>query len=384
MSEHPMETILTNARLILDHEVVDGTITFGPEGIRSVDSGRSRVPGAIDAEGDYVSPGLIEMHTDNLEKHIVPRPGVLWPNALSAALAHDAQMAAAGVTTVYDAVCAGYDSGDSVSRRSTFEKLVNAIKDGMHERVFRIDHKLHLRCELTGDDVVDAIAPHMDHPLVALGSLMDHTPGQRQWRDTKSHKAYVLGKSGKTEAEWQAHVEARMISAANVPRMRPIVVDMFRARGIPLASHDDTTPEHVDEGLADGVVISEFPTTVEAAAAAKQRGLTTIAGAPNVVRGGSHSGGVSVSELAEAGILDGLSSDYVPASLLQAVHSLNERHGISLPAAIGMVTWAIADSLDLNDRGRLAPGLRADVLRFRNVAETPVVRALWVTGRQVM
>jgi alpha-D-ribose 1-methylphosphonate 5-triphosphate diphosphatase len=379
-----METILTNARLILDNEVIDGTIAFGRDGIRSIDPGRSQLPDAIDAEGDYVSPGLIEMHTDNLEKHIVPRPGVLWPNALAAALAHDAQMAAAGVTTVYDAVCAGYDSGDAVSRRLTFEKLVTAIKDGVREGVFRIDHKLHLRCELTGNDVADAIAPHMDHPIVALGSLMDHTPGQRQWRDPKAHKAYVVGKSGKSDAEWQAHIEARMAAAANVPRMRPIVVDMFRSRDIPLASHDDTTIEHVEEGLADGVVISEFPTTVEAAAAAKSRGLATIAGAPNVVRGGSHSGGVSVAELAEAGVLDGLSSDYVPSSLLQAVYRLSEGHGIALPAAMGMVTWAVADALSLDDRGRLSPGLRADVLRFRMVGETPVVRGLWVTGRQAL
>ena len=379
-----METILTNARLVLEDEVLNGTIAFGQDGIRALDHGGSSLPGAIDAGGDYVAPGLIEMHTDNLEKHIVPRPGVLWPNALAAALAHDAQMAAAGVTTVYDAVCAGYDSGDSVSRRHTFESLVGAIKQGVHERVFRIEHKLHLRCELTGADVADAIAPHMDHPIVALGSLMDHTPGQRQWRDAKSHKAYVVGKSGKSEAEWEAHVAARMAAAANVPRMYPIVVDMFRSRGIPLASHDDTTVEHVEEGLAAGVVISEFPTTVEAAAAAKERGLATIAGAPNIVRGGSHSGGVSVADLAEAGILDGLSSDYVPSSLLQAVHRLNERHGIALPAAVGMVTWAVADALSLVDRGRLSPGLRADVLRFRMVGETPVVTGLWVAGRQVM
>jgi alpha-D-ribose 1-methylphosphonate 5-triphosphate diphosphatase len=379
-----METILTNARLILEGEVVQGTVAFGPDGIRAVDQGQSALPGAIDAGGDYVAPGLIEMHTDNLEKHIVPRPGVLWPNALAAALAHDAQMAAAGVTTVYDAVCAGYESGDAVSRRDTFEKLVNAIKQGVQEQVFRIDHKLHLRCELTGDDVADAIAPHMDDPIVALGSLMDHTPGQRQWRDPKTHKAYVVGKSGKSEAEWEAHVAARMAAAANVPRMYPIVVEMFRSRGIPLASHDDTTVEHVEEGVAAGVVISEFPTTIEAATAAKQRGLATIAGAPNVVRGGSHSGGVSVAELAEAGVLDGLSSDYVPASLLQAVHRLNEKHGITLPAAVGMVTWAVADALSLKDRGRLSPGLRADVLRFRMVGETPVVRNLWVAGRQAL
>jgi alpha-D-ribose 1-methylphosphonate 5-triphosphate diphosphatase len=378
-----METIITNARLVLDDEVVEGTIAFGPDGIRSIDTGRSGLPAAIDADGDLVTPGLIEMHTDNLEKHFVPRPGVLWPNGLAAAIAHDAQMAAAGVTTVYDAVCAGYESGDAVSRRDTFEKLVTAVKLGVRENVFRIDHKIHLRCELTGADVVDAITPHIDDPLVALGSLMDHTPGQRQWRDLNSLKTYVVGRSGKSDTEWERHLEARRASASNVPRMWPQVVEMFRSRGIPLASHDDTTVEHVEEGLASGVVISEFPTTVEAATAAKLRGLTTIAGAPNVVRGGSHSGGVSVSELAEAGVLDGLSSDYVPASLLQAVHRLSDQHGVSVPAAVGMVTWAIADSLMLEDRGRLQPGLRADVLRFRMIADTPVVRGLWVAGRQV-
>lgn len=174
-----MDTVLTNARLILEDEVVEGTLCLGREGIRSVDQGRSAVPGAIDVGGEFVAPGLIEMHTDNLEKHFVPRPGVLWPNGLAAAIAHDAQMAAAGVTTVYDAVCAGYEAGEATSRRETFEKLVNAVKLGVEEDVFRIDHKIHLRCELSGADVVQAITPHIDHPLVALGSLMDHTPGQR-------------------------------------------------------------------------------------------------------------------------------------------------------------------------------------------------------------
>lgn len=379
-----METILTNARIVLETEVVQGTIAFDTRGIRAVDHGRSALPTAIDCDGDLVTPGLIEMHTDNMEKHFVPRPGVLWPNGLAAAIAHDAQMAAAGVTTVYDAICAGYDSGSSISRRDTFEMLIQAIKDGMAERVFRIDHKLHLRCELTGDDVADVIAPHIDHPLVALGSLMDHTPGQRQWRDLASLRTYVVGKTGKSEEEWQAHLKSRQASASNVPKMWPIVVDMFRSRGIPLASHDDTTPEHVDEGVAAGVVISEFPTTVEAAAAAKAKGLKTVAGAPNVVRGGSHSGGVSVATLATEGVLDGLSSDYVPSSLLQAVHTLTTRHGLPLPKSIGMVTWAVADALGLEDRGHLRPGLRADVLRYRIVGETPVVRGLWCEGQQVM
>ncbi len=379
-----METILTNARLILDDEIVDGSICFGADGIRSVDKGRSSLPSAIDADGDHVAPGLIEMHTDNLEKHFQPRPGVIWPNGLAAALAHDAQMAAAGVTTVYDAICAGFESGEAMSRKENFEKFIEAIKAGVAQGLFRIDHRLHLRCELSGADVVETITPHMDHPLVTLGSLMDHTPGQRQWRDMVSLKTYVVGRTGKSEAEWQMHLERRMAAAPNVAKNWPVVVDMFRARGIPLASHDDTTQAHVEEGLAAGVVISEFPTTVEAATSAKRHGLMTIAGAPNVVRGGSHSGGVSVAELAEKGVLDGLSSDYVPSSLLQAVQRLNAASDIALPAAMGLVTWAIADALRLADRGRLKAGLRADVLRFRFVGETPVVRGLWSAGRQVL
>ncbi|MFV0295628.1 MAG: alpha-D-ribose 1-methylphosphonate 5-triphosphate diphosphatase [Hyphomicrobiaceae bacterium] len=379
-----METILTNARLILEDEVVPGSIVFGPGGIRAVDQGRSSLPDAVDAEGDYIAPGLIEMHTDNLEKHFIPRPSVIWPNGLAAAIAHDAQMAAAGVTTVYDAVCAGYERGLAATRREIFEHLVNAISEGMNEGVFRIDHRLHLRCELTGPDVVEAIEPHIDNPLVTLGSLMDHTPGQRQWRDLEKWKTYVMGKNGKTEMEWEELRARRMEEAANAPRNAPIVAGMFRDRNIPLASHDDTTPEHVEDGLAAGVVISEFPTTMEAAKAAKRHGLSTVAGAPNVVRGGSHSGGVAVSELAEADVLDALSSDYVPSSLLEAVERLATRHGIRLPKAMSMVTWSVADALGLADRGRLAKGLRSDVLRFRFHGETPIIRGLWCAGRQVL
>jgi alpha-D-ribose 1-methylphosphonate 5-triphosphate diphosphatase len=379
-----MEAIITNARLILDDEIVDGTICFSEAGIRDVSAGRSAVASALDAAGDYIAPGLIEMHTDNLEKHFVPRPGVIWPNGLAAALAHDAQMAAAGVTTVYDALCAGYDQGEASSRRDIFDSVISAITAGAEQQLFRIDHKLHLRCELTGDDVVDAVLPHMDNPRLALGSLMDHTPGQRQWTDLDKMKTYVLGKGGRSEAEWEAHLESRLAAAQNVPRNWPVIVELFRSRSIPLASHDDTTVEHVDAGVASGVVISEFPTTVEAAVAAKQRGLATVAGAPNVVRGGSHSGGVSVRELAQRGVLDGLSSDYVPSSLLQAARALTIHSEIDLPAALGMITWRIADMLGLGDRGRLRAGLRADILRFRFVEGTPVVRGLWCAGRPVL
>lgn len=373
-------TILTNARLILENEVVDGTIVFDESGIVAVDSGRSALPAAIDAAGDFVAPGLVEMHTDNAEKHFVPRPRVFWPDALAAAIAHDAQMAAAGVTTVYDAVCAGQAYGTKDYRNDIFAQMFSSVSEGMARNAFRIDHKIHLRCELSGFGLLDAIEPFLDDPLLQLASLMDHTPGQRQWRDLGHLKTYSLG-TGTTESDFDRETQNRMENGPiNTARNWPVVIDIFKTRGIPMATHDDTTIEHVELGIASGAVISEFPTTVEAAAAAKARGLATVAGAPNVVRGGSHSGGVSVSELAEKGLLDGMSSDYVPASLLQAVQKLHARHGIGLPEAMGMVTWKMADILGLEDRGHLKPGLRADILRFSLIGDTPVVRGVWSQG----
>ncbi len=377
-----MQTVLTNARLILENEVVTGTIAFDESGIVSVDQGKTALPGAVDAGGDYVAPGLVEMHTDNMEKHFMPRPKVFWPNGLAAALVHDAQMAAAGVTTVYDAVCAGTPFSAKDYRKDIFADVMKALAEGKRENVFRIDHRIHMRCELTSPDLLRDIEPYQDDALVQLVSLMDHTPGQRQWRNIEHLRTYSLG-SGKTQAEFEEDVVMRQREgAANVAKNWSTVVDIFRARGIPLATHDDTLPEHVEEGIASGAVISEFPTTIEAAEAAKKHGLATVAGAPNVVRGGSHSGGVSVSELAEKGLLDGLSSDYVPASLLQAVVKLNAGHGIALPEAMGMVTWKVADILGLKDRGHLKTGLRADLVRFKVLGSTPVLAAVWSKGER--
>lgn len=375
-----MQTVLTNAQLILENEVVTGTIAFENGVITAVEQGKSSLPGAIDAGGDYVAPGLVEMHTDNMEKHFMPRPKVFWPNGLAAALTHDAQMAAAGVTTVYDAVCAGTPFSAKDYRKDIFHGLMKALTDGQREKLFRIDHRIHMRCELTSPFLLGEVEPYRNDDLVQLVSLMDHTPGQRQWRNIEHLKTYSMG-IGKTEAEFEEDVRERQAESHRyVPANWTAIVEMFGNRGIPIATHDDTTPEHVEAGIASGAVISEFPTTVEAAQAAKQRGLATVAGAPNVVRGGSHSGGVSVSELAEKGLLDGLSSDYVPASLLQAVVKLSGEHGIALPEAMGMVTWKMADILGLKDRGHLKPGLRADLVRFRTVSATPVITTVWSNG----
>lgn len=375
------ETILTNARLILDDEIIDGTIVFGSGGIRSVDQGRSSLPSAIDVDGDFVAPGIIEMHTDNMEKHFVPRPKVFWPDALAGAIAHDAQMAAAGVTTVYDSIACGSIYGSKDYRRTIFPLMISAIEQGIETNAFRVEHRIHLRCEIPAEDIVKDLEPHLTKSVVKLASLMDHTPGQRQWRNIEHLKTYNLGSGEKTLEQFESDVKARMETGpALFARNWPIVVAMLKDRGIPLATHDDTTLDDVDLGVSAGARISEFPTTPEAARYARQRGMMTVAGAPNVVRGGSHSGGVSATELTLDGLLDGLSSDYVPNSLLQAVTRLHLDHAMPLHRSMAMVTRNMADMLDLADRGRLRAGLRADILHFGMIGQTPLVRTLWSAG----
>jgi alpha-D-ribose 1-methylphosphonate 5-triphosphate diphosphatase len=379
------ETILTNARLVLESEVFSGTIVFKDGVIADVSPGFSRVRYAIDAEGDYVAPGLVEMHTDNPEKHFMPRPNVFWPNKLAAALAHDAQMAAAGVTTVYDSITAGTITGEKDYRRKIFSEILEAISQGMAQGVFRIDHRIHIRCELTADGLLAELEPHVNDPLVQLISLMDHTPGVRQYRNPKLLQDYYVTSGELSEAEAEREIGERMAyGPKNLQKNWPAVLAMFKPRGTPVATHDDTTEDDIALAIQSGAVISEFPTTGEAAAAAKAAGLGTVAGAPNVVRGGSHSNNVAVADLARAGTLDGLSSDYVPASLLQAVLTLQRDHAIALPEGIAMVTWKIADMVGLADRGRLRPGQRADLVRFRDAGGTPVVRGLWCAGDRVL
>jgi alpha-D-ribose 1-methylphosphonate 5-triphosphate diphosphatase len=377
------ETVLTNAKLVLENEVVTGTLSFDADGIRAVDHGRSSLPGAIDCAGEMVVPGLVEMHTDNLEKHLVPRPKVRWPNPLAAALANDAQMAASGITTVFDAVCAGTYENSVGQRKEIFAEEIDAIQHGSDEGLFRINHFLHLRCELTDPDLPALVEAQVGKTILRLVSLMDHTPGHRQWRNIDDLRNYMTG-TGRKIAEIDAAIAERSERGLrSVGRNWPVIVEMFRGSGIVLASHDDTTEGHVEEAAASGCTISEFPTTREAALKAKEMGLKTIGGAPNIVRGGSHTGGVAMRDLIADGVLDGLSSDYVPASLLQAVLLLAREPGLSLDKAFALITFHVADMVGLTDRGRIAPGRRADLIRLRFVGDTPVVRRVWCGGAVV-
>jgi alpha-D-ribose 1-methylphosphonate 5-triphosphate diphosphatase len=376
------EVVFTEARIVLRDETIKGTICMRDGYIDDVSQGGSSVAGAIKLEGDYVFPGLIEMHTDHLEKHMVPRPGVHWPQPVAAALAHDAQIAGAGITTVYDAISVGTYREGSV-RKSILQRAIDAVNEGKSKGMFRADHLIHLRCEISDPDLIELAEEFIDLPNVALVSVMDHTPGQRQWRDLSKMKQYHSA-DDMSDDDLDAYVRERtQLQARFASAHRHAVVAMCQARGIPMASHDDTTPEHVHEAVGDGILISEFPTTLEAAHIARDKGMKIIMGAPNVVRGGSHSGNVSANELAQAGLLDGLSSDYVPSSLLQAVFHLDGEIGVPLHDGVAMVSSNIAEMVGLDDRGDISNGKRADLLRVHHVHDVPVVREVWREGLRV-
>lgn len=373
---------LTNARIVLDNGVIHGTLIARNGLIRLVEEGSTQAPGAIDCEGDYVIPGLIELHTDNLEKHLMPRAGVLWPS-LPAVLTHDAQVVAAGITTVFDALSVGDLEEESV-RIETLRSTYDAILGGQSSGALRADHWFHLRCELAYPRLIEALEPLMDHASVRLISLMDHTPGQRQYRDLQQYrKYYSKNHMSWTEDEFAEVVKRRTDQQAQYSaKHESAVLTLASGRDMVLASHDDTDTQQVEHAKRIGVTISEFPTTQEAADAAHGHGLTTVMGAPNVVRGGSHSGNVAALELARTGRLDMLSSDYVPASLLHGAFMLHSLAGWSMSRAMATVSSNPAKALGFDDRGTLKAGMRADVVRMRVLNDLPIVRNVWVAGQR--
>ena len=376
------QCIIRNARIVTADEEFTGSVAVEDGIIRSVDRGNTSAPGAEDWVGDWLMPGLVELHTDNLEKHLVPRPGVLW-NAHSAMTVHDAQCAAAGITTVLDSVVIG-DMDQGGSRYQTQHASIAALHQCRDEGLMRVEHLLHLRCELSAPDILEVFHQYADDPLLKLVSVMDHTPGQRQWRDLKSYRRYSERNGRFSDQEFDAIVAQRQADqqAYAVPH-RQAIVKASKARELPLASHDDTLLSDVQLATEEGVCLSEFPTTVAAAQAAREAGMAIIMGGPNMVKGGSHSGNVSAAELAQCDLLDIFSSDYVPSSLLLATFMLGQLAQWTLPKAVRTVTRNPARAIGMQDRGDVAVGQRADLLRVRmNRVGMPVVLETWLAGHR--
>ena len=377
------EIILTNTHIILSNEIIYGSVKIRDGCISEIDDQPTSIKNSIDLEGDFLLPGLIELHTDNLERHCVPRPSVLWPFH-SAVIAHDAEIASAGITTVFDAIAVG-GAMLNKDRDTVLIDAADAVRDAVTDKVLRVDHYLHMRCEVASTNVIELFNNFCEEPLVQLVSLMDHTPGERQFVDEAKLKVYYQGKYGLSDSEFDKMViERKELQAKYSKKHRLEISSMCKNIGVTTATHDDATEAHIKEAITLGATISEFPTTVAAASAASNAGMSTIMGGPNVVRGGSHSGNVSAADLSDKGLLDALSSDYVPSSLLYGAFLLNDKQGLSLPDAIATVTTNPARMANFNDRGEIKAGLRADLIQVKRCTDgTPIVRKTFKLGERV-
>lgn len=386
-SNDPNELVLTNARVVGPESVFDGSVLIRDGLIADVSTTPSAAAGAHDCEGDYLLPGLVELHTDNLERHLQPRPGVEWPRRAAVA-AHDGEFVSVGVTTLFDALRIGvvdFDHGLGDYAAAALEAL-NRLRE---LDLLKADHFIHLRCEICAPEMLSEFDAISEERRIRLISLMDHTIGQRQFQREDKYREYYQGKRGMTDAELDAFVlESRELQARYAESNRAGLIERARSlraeRGAcATASHDDATRAHVAESLEADVVAAEFPTTLEAAQASREAGLAIIMGAPNLLRGFSHSGNVSAMELASEGLVDVLSSDYAPASLMLATFKLAEETDYGLPRAVACVTRRPAECVGLADRGAILPGLRADLARVYRAERLCVTRAAWREGRRV-
>jgi alpha-D-ribose 1-methylphosphonate 5-triphosphate diphosphatase len=381
------EQILTNAQIVTGERVFNGTVVLRDGLISEVDTGLSRLPNAQNLNGDYLLPGLVELHTDNLEKHLSPRPGVDWPSA-SAVMSHDAQIIAAGITTVFDALSIG-DVNPKGKRMQQLPGMVDAIANANASDMTRAEHRLHLRCEVCHPDTLSVFRDLVEQPLVQLVSVMDHSPGQRQFALESKYREYYMGKYHMSSEQMDGFIVEQVAnSKIYSDRYRRAIVDICLARGLSVASHDDATLAHVEESAGYGMSIAEFPTTLEAAQGCRRLGMSVLMGAPNIVRGGSHSGNIAAASLAKEGLLDILSSDYYPASLLQAAFALAAQleggeQGTGLAKAVATVSGAPARAAGLNDRGEIRVGLRADLIHARTHGTLPVIQQVWRQAKRV-
>jgi alpha-D-ribose 1-methylphosphonate 5-triphosphate diphosphatase len=377
------ELVIANATVVTPDRAFRGMVLVRDGRIADVAEGEGVLKGAVDCDGDHLIPGLVELHTDNLERHLHPRPGVHWPRRAAVA-AHDGEFASVGATTVLDALRVG-SVGDEGLGDYAFE-AAEAVGQLRALGLLKADHFIHIRCELTSPSLIAEYDRIGADPRVRLISVMDHTPGQRQFRQIEKYVQYYREKKGFTDSEMARFIdEARRIQREHGEPNRAALARRTACAGFVVASHDDATEAHVAESRAIGATLAEFPTTMEAARASRAAGMRVIMGAPNVLRGRSHSGNVSAMEMAAEGLVDILSSDYAPASLMLAAFKLAEESPAhDLPSAIACVTRNPAEAVGLTDRGAIEVGRRADLARVYHVERLCVTRSLWREGVRVL
>jgi len=385
----PADYVLGGVRAVLPDAVIDNARVVVRDGLIAevgpAPSGAGSLRGAdLDGAGLLCVPGLIDVHSDALERERAPRPGVHLPWDF-AVTSLEGKFSAAGITTAFHG--AGFQdkmAGAMARSARTAIEVCEAVTARSLAPAPLTGHRILYRLDARSPQGADALAAALDgHPATAeslpLVSHEDHTPGQGQYADRAYMERYIAGASG-LSAEQAARRVDEMIAERDAHR--PVLErnlawlgSLALAGRIRLVGHDMDSPEAVEALRARGGSVAEFPTTVDAARKARELGLPIVMGAPNVMRGESHSGNVSAAVLVEFGLVDALASDYLPSGLLAGAFTLARKGLAPLPAAIGLVTSGAAAAAGLFDRGRLAAGLRADLALVDDTGSWPVVRA---------
>ena len=369
---------IENARIILPGEVLAcGALHIEDGLIADICQGGAPRP-ALDARGMTLLPGLIDMHGDMIERELEPRPGTRFDPAL-ALIELDKRLAACGVTTAYASL--SFADGLGLRSDSRAQEIISALLDARPHLL--VDHRVHARYEVSNTEGQPQVLDMLRTGALDLISLMDHTPGQGQYRDMEAYVQYTARWLGKDERLVRQLAQERMeAGSAQVWALGAELGAAARQQGVAVASHDDDTPQKVALVQGLGATISEFPVTLEAARAAAERGMTVFMGAPNALRGSSHGGNLSALDALEAGVLHGLAADYSPMSLLQAMWRVAREERVTWPRAAALVSTAPAQATGLNDRGSLAVGKRADLVLVED-GWRPRVRLTLVSGRVV-
>jgi len=374
-------TYLTHATLVLPDRVLqDSALLIADGQIAAIEPASAPTDAnVIDLRGHTMMPGLIDVHCDAIEKEAEPRANVLFPLDFAVAQV-DRRNAAAGITTPYHALSFASNQF-GVRNNETAATLVRAV--AAYRAHSLVDNRIHGRYEVTDAAAVPVLEMLMEEGVIDLLSVMDHSPGQGQFKTLDAYLSYMMGNHGMSREE-AAHAAARKTAELDGASERVSrLVSKAHALGIPTASHDDDSPQRIAAMHALGVRMSEFPINVETAQAASAHALPTILGAPNVLRGKSQSGSMRAIDAIHAGVGNILCSDYQPSTLVAAAFAAARLADLPLDQALALVTSNPADACLLNDRGRLAPGKRADVIAVGSVAGQPLVTHTWSAGRLV-
>lgn len=371
---------LTHARVIMPDRVLENSAVLIDDGrIVAIEPDGARADRVVDLQGQTLMPGLIDLHCDAIEKEAEPRSRVLFPFDFAVAQV-DRRNAAAGITTPFHALSFANNEW-GVRNNQTAAQVVRAV------HAFRphslVDNRVHCRYEVTDPTSVDVLRALMDEGAVDLLSVMDHSPGQGQFKTLESYLQYMMGNHAmsREQAEEAAHAKTRAKDGA-VTRVQALLAHAH-ALGIATASHDDDSVQRIATMRNLGVSMSEFPITLDTARAAVSCGLPTILGAPNVLRGQSQSGSMRAIDAIRAGVASCLCSDYQPSTLIAAAFAVAAQTDLSWPQAIALVTANPADACGLVDRGRIAVGQRADLVAVAQVGALPLISHTWSAGRLV-